>query len=150
MGSTKTVKAWITIAVITTLLCSSLIRPGMTFSAEVDPELIERFNSNESTGYVLHFGSKPSLTGLPQTGWKEQNEFINKALQENADRSQARVRSYLFSRRVSYRSLWRDNTIVVDTSDRDTFEGLLSFPEIETITALKASPETPPVDRPAR
>jgi len=106
---------------------------GTAKAIEVDPELMERFKTEETAGYVIYFRAQANLSAAPTTGWKDQSEFINRALQENAARSQARVRSYLFGRRIPYRSFWTDNTIVVDRSDKDTFAGLRSFPEIDAI-----------------
>jgi hypothetical protein len=111
--------------------------PALAWAIEIDPELEELFVTNETAGYVIYFHAKANLSDAPKTDWKEQNEFINRALQENANRSQARVRSYLFGRRVPYRSIWKENMIIVDRSDRDTFEGLKSFSEIESIKSHK-------------
>jgi hypothetical protein len=109
---------------------------------EIDPELEEKFGADGITGYAIYFRAKANLFEAPKTGWKEQSEFVNKALQDTANQSQARVRSYLFNRRVSYRSLWKENIIIVDRSDRDTFQGLQFFSEIEAIrTGLKAEPK---------
>lgn len=131
------------IAFTTAFICSCLILPLTVKAVEVDPELLESFKTNESSGYAIYFAAKANLSGIPQADWKQQNEFVNKALRENADRSQARVKSYLFNRRVPYRSLWKDNIIIVDKSDRDTFEGLLSFPEIEAIKGFTTGGKTP-------
>ncbi len=111
---------------------------------EVDPELTEKFRENETAGYVIYFRTKANLSGAPSANWKEQNEFINRSLQENANRSQTRVRSYLFGHRVPYRSLWKDNTIVVERSDQSVFEGLQSFAEIEAIRTYKVEQKTIP------
>ena len=128
-----------------------LVFPPMVKAIEVDPELVEEFKANDIAGYIIYFSAKANLTGASKTDWKEQSEFINQALQENANRSQARVRSYLFGRRVPYRSFWKDNTIVVERSDQGTFEGLKFFKEIEAIqihkTEPKAVPKTGPVEK---
>jgi len=71
-------------------------------------------------------------------------------LQDTANKSQARVRSYLFNRRVPYRSLWKENMIIVDKSDRDTLQGLQYFSEIEAIrTVLKTEPKESKKKEPA-
>jgi len=111
---------------------------------EVDPELIEKFRENETAAYVIYFPAKVNLSGAPSSNWKEQNEFINRTLRENANRSQARVRSYLLGNKVSYRSIWKNNTIVVEGSDRSVFEGLQSFAEIEAIRTYKLEQKTIP------
>lgn len=111
---------------------------------EVDPELIEKFKENETAEYVIYFRAKANLSGAPSSSWKEQNEFINRALQENANRSQARVRSYLFGNKVPYRSTWKNNSIVVEGSDRGVFEGLQSFAEIEAIRTYRVEQKTIP------
>jgi hypothetical protein len=116
--------------------------PPVSRAIEIDPELEEKFEADGATGYVIYFRAKANLSEAPKTGWKEQSEFVSKALQDTANQSQARVRSYLFNRRVPYRSLWKENIIIVDRSDRDTFQGLKYFPEIEAIKAgLKADPK---------
>jgi len=120
----------------------SVAFPFTVKAIEIDPELLEQFKANETAGYVIHFRAKANLSGAPSSNWKEQNEFINRALQENANRSQARVRSYLFGNKASYRSIWKDNTIVVEGSDRSVFEGLQSFAEIEAIRMYKVEQKT--------
>jgi hypothetical protein len=125
------------------ILCSPMIFPAGAGAIEIDPELAEFFVSNEAAGYAIYFRAKANLSEAPKTGWKEQSEFVSKALQDTANQSQARVRTYLFGRRVSYRSLWKENVIVVDRSDRDTFEGLKSFSEIESIKGLKMEAKNP-------
>lgn len=112
--------------------------PPIIKAIEIDQELLEQFKASETAGYVIYFRAKANLSGAPSTNWKEQNDFINRALQENANRSQARVRSYLFGNKVPYRSVWKDNIIVVEKSDRSIFEGLLSFKEIDAIQQYKA------------
>lgn len=125
------------------IICSPMIFPAGAGAIEIDPELEEFFVSNETAGYAIYFRAKANLSEAPKTGWKEQSEFVSKALQDTANQSQARVRSYLFGRRVSYRSLWKENVIVVDRSDRDTFEGLKYFLEIESIKGLQMEAKNP-------
>lgn len=133
------------------IISFALVFPPMVKAMEVDPELVEKFKANDIAGYIIYFSAKANLAGAPKTDWKEQSEFINSALQENAKQSQSRVRSYLFGRRVPYRSFWKDNTIIVEKSDRDTLEGLQLFKEIEAIqiykTEPKAIPKTGPVEK---
>lgn len=124
------------LAITVTLLVSL---PTGSSAIEVEPKLRAQIDADETTGYTIHFGEKANLTQAPKTGWKEQRDFVTKMLHETANRSQARVRSYLFNRKVPFRSMWTDNVIIVDRSDKDTFEGLAFFPEIE---AIRAKPET--------
>lgn len=105
---------------------------------DIDPDLEERIKSDETTGYVICFQQQALLRQAPRGGWKEQRDFIMKSLRETADRSQKRVRNYLFERKIPHRTLWKENIIVVDRSDKDTFEGLKAFPEIR---AIRAKPE---------
>jgi hypothetical protein len=145
-------KSWVRIAGLACLIVLARLPislPATAMAIEIDPELEELFATKETAGYVIYFRAKANLSEAPKTDWKEQSEFINRALQENANRSQARVRSYLFDRRVPHRSVWKDNSIVVDRSDRDLFEGLKSFSEIESIKGNKvASKDSRKVDLP--
>lgn len=139
-------KQWgklLSVAYLLGIACSPMTFPAGAIAIEIDPELENFFVSNETAGYAIYFRAKANLSEAPKTGWKEQSEFVSKALQDTANQSQARVRSYLFGRRVSYRSLWKENVIVVDRSDRDTFEGLKSFSEIESIKSLKMETKSP-------
>lgn len=122
------------------ILCLLIYCLPFAWAIEIDPAIEELYATSETAGYVIYFRAKANLSGTPKTDWKEQSEYINRALQENANRSQARVRSYLFDRRVPYRSVWKDNTIVVDMSSKDIFEGLKSFPEIESIKSKEFGP----------
>lgn len=124
--------------------------PPVARAIEIDPELEEKFGADGATGYAIYFRAKANLSEAPKAGWKEQSEFINKALQDTANKSQARVRSYLFNRRVPYRSLWKENIIIVDKSDRDTLQGLQYFSEIKAIrTVLKVEPKDSKKTEPA-
>lgn len=139
-GFTTNFKKWSRFVAFTSFVAVIFIPvalPILSWAVEIDPELEEQFTTSEKAGYVVYFRAKANLSGAPKTDWKEQSEFINKALQENANRSQARVRSYLFDRRIPYRSVWKDNTIVVDRSNKDVYDGLKSFPEIESIKSIK-------------
>jgi hypothetical protein len=124
--------------------------PPVARAIEIDPELEEKFEADGATGYAIYFRAKANLSEAPRTGWKEQSDFVSKVLQDTANQSQARVRSYLFNRRIPYRSLWKENIIIVDRSDRDTFQGLQYFSEIEAIrTGLKADPKDSKKTEPA-
>jgi len=107
--------------------------PSRAATIEIEQELQEQMEADETTGYVIYFRGQANLAEIPKTEWQQQSKLVNKALQEAANQSQARVRSYLFNRRIPFRSLWVDNVIIVDRSDRDTFEGLASFPEIKAV-----------------
>jgi hypothetical protein len=111
---------------------------------EIDPELEEQMQAEGTAGYVMSFHSASNLTEAPKTDWKAQSEFLDKAVQDSANKSQAPVRSYLFNRRIGYRTFWKTNTIVVEKSDRDTLEGLKAFPEIESIKLLRTGAGTSP------
>jgi hypothetical protein len=124
-------------------ICLSMTLPMMAGAIEIDPELEEKFEAHGTSGYAVYFRAKANLSEAPKTGWKEQSEFVSKTLQDTANQSQARVRSYLFNRRVPYRSLWKENIIIVDRSDRDTFEGLKAFSEIESIIGYKIESKDP-------
>ena len=116
------------------ILLLVLCLPSVSAQAlEIDPELEEKIADDETTGYTIYFRQQPILRQAPRGGWKEQRDFIAKTLRETSSRSQARVQRYLFKARVPHRSLWKENIIIVDRSDRDTFEGLKGFPEIEAI-----------------
>jgi hypothetical protein len=147
-------KGWIRFFILNLFVGIIVLRlafPPALKAIEVDPELLDEFKVNGTAGYMIYFRAKANLSGAPKTDWKEQSEFINRALQENANHSQNRVRSYLFGRRVPYRSFWKDNTIVIEKSDLDTFEGLQFFKEIEAIQIYKTEPkailQTVPVEK---
>lgn len=123
------------------ILCLPIYCLPYAWAIEIDPAIEELYATSETAGYVIYFRAKANLSSAPKTEWKEQSEFINRALQETANRSQARVRSYLFDRRVPYRSVWKDNTIIIDSSNKDIFEGLKSFPEIESIKSTEVDPK---------
>lgn len=117
---------------------------------DIDPELEEKIADDETTGYTIYFRQQPILRQAPRGGWKEQRDFLAKTFRETSSRSQARVQNYLFRARVPHRSLWKENTIIVDRSDRDIFEGLKGFPEIEAIrvTLQTKTPSTRSLEPP--
>ncbi len=123
------------VLLLATIIAFLVFSPWFCQAIEIEPKLRVQIDADETTGYTIHFAEKTNLTQAPKTGWREQHDFVTKMLQETANRSQARVRSYLFSRKAPFRSIWNENVIIVDRSDKDTFEGLALFSEIEAIRA---------------
>jgi subtilisin family serine protease len=103
---------------------------------KVDPKLQERINADASTGYIIHFKDRPNLSSAYTMEWKSRGRFVFQKLKDTADASQAGVKAYLTGRKVSYKSFWLANVILVEKSDLTTFKGLKNFSEIDRIEQI--------------
>ncbi len=113
----------------------------------IDPDLILKFQSSGINGYMIHFQDQADLSVAYLLDWDTRGAFVMRALQDTADRSQARVRAYLDSVGVQYHAFWIDNIIVVEGSDFNTFQGLFSFQEIRSIRSLPVLTLVEPVQK---
>ena len=100
---------------------------------EVEPELLTLLNTDETSSYMIYFRKQPDLSPAFEMTWQERGWFVVNALQATAERTQARVRAYLDSQGASYQSFWIDNVIVVEGSNRATFNNLMNFGEIAAL-----------------
>jgi len=113
-------------------------RQDSTFEIEVEPELLNRIQTDESPGYLIYFRQRPDLSPGFRMGWEARGQFVTSALQKAAESAQRRVRAYLDSQGVSYKSFWIDNIIVVEGgSPQAAFHGLLEFVEISALRARR-------------
>jgi subtilisin family serine protease len=118
-------------------------RPGI----EVEPALRATMAAEGTASYLIYFRERPDLSPAFGMGWVERGRFVVKALRETAERSQARVRAHLDRHGVDYKTFWIDNVIVVESSSRATFNGLLTFPEIGALRARRHPQLIEPVER---
>ena len=100
---------------------------------EVEPALSMQLHADQSVGYLIYFRERPDLSTAYGMDWAVRGRYVVSQLQKTAERSQARVRAYLEAQKIPYKSYWIDNVIVVDQSNRATFNGLLNFSEIEIL-----------------
>jgi subtilisin family serine protease/PKD repeat protein len=103
----------------------------------VEPQLAAALADDETTGYLIRFREHPDLTPAYTLDWEARGAFVVQALQAAAERSQDGVRAYLDARGVHYRAFWVDNVIVVERSNRKTFDGLLRFGEVASLHARR-------------
>jgi subtilisin family serine protease len=118
---------------------------------EIDPELLQQLDADETTAYLIYFRERPDLSAASTMDWSERGRFVVNALQETAARTQAAVRAYLDASGASYQPFWIDNVIVVERSNRVTFDGLLAYPGIASLRTYPVAQaiEPLPADEPA-
>jgi len=113
---------------------------------EIEPGLRMQLNVDQPFGYLIYFREKPDLSLALDLDWNARGRFVISQLQETAERSQSKVRAYLDSQGVEYKSYWIDNVIVVEMSNATTFDDLLNYSEIAILRsrrqALMSEPET--------
>jgi len=114
-------------------------------SPVVEANLRAAMESEGAAGYLIYFHQKPDLAVASAMAWPSRGEFVVKALQNAAEEGQGRVRQYLDSYQVEYRSFWVANVIVVEWSDKAVLEGLLEFPEVASVTARRTMALPDPV-----
>lgn len=100
---------------------------------KVDPALQRAVNREGSTGYIIHFKSKPNLLSAETMEWNDRGRFVRTVLQNTAASSQSNVKKYLDGKNARYKSFWVGNLIVVEASDPETLNGLSEFSEIDRI-----------------
>ncbi len=123
------------------LLAPPLASIGETWEEiRIDPVLQEEMNTNGAAGYMIMFRGRPDLTRASTLGWGDRGVFVAESLEAGAAWAQRRVREYLDGRGASYASFWIANVIVVDYSDRATFEELRRFPEIASLERRRSVP----------
>jgi len=103
----------------------------------IEPELKAQFMVEEEAGFMIQFRHQPNLSLAYELDWETRGRFVVNTLQFAADQSQERVQAYLDLRDVDYQSFWINNTILVNSSDQTTFNGLLSFVEIDSLRARR-------------
>ena len=118
---------------------------------EVEPELLQQLDADETTAYLIYFRERPDLTAASTMDWSERGRFVVNALQETATQTQAAVRAYLDANGASYQPFWIDNIIVVERSNRAAFDGLLAYPEIASLRTYPVAQAIEPLagDEPA-
>jgi len=140
----KSIKRW---SVILTLL----VLVGLLFIAnpisvfgqedaktpEVEPELLQQIQSNDSTGYLIYFREKADLSPAYKMDWDRRGQYVIDVLQATAQKSQGKVIKYLDAQKADYQVFWIENVIAVNASNMQTFNGLMNFPEIEALKARR-------------
>ena len=110
--------------------------PG--FDIIVEPELLDQIQTDSLPGYLIYFRQRPDLSPAYAMDWEARGRFVASALQQSSESAQRRVRAYLNSKGVSYKSYWIDNLIVVEAgSSPATFNGLMEFVEISALRARR-------------
>ncbi len=100
---------------------------------EVEPGLHVRLMAGQAAGYLIYFRERPDLSPAYAMEWIERGRFVAGALSQAAESSQADVRAYLEKQGVRYQSFWIENVILVESSNRAAFTGLLDFAEISAL-----------------
>ena len=117
------------------------VKPGPAFGQvksqqpDVEPELLQQIQTDEASGYMIYFRDKADLSLAYDLDWDARGKYVVRRLQENAEKSQAKVVQYLNSQGADFQAFWIDNIIIVNSSNQNTFNGLMGFPEIESLRA---------------
>ena len=112
----------------------------------IEPELQAQFMVEQEAGYMIQFRHQPNLDLAYELDWETRGRFVINMLQISADTSQQRVRAYLDAKGIDYQSFWINNTILVNVSDQTTFNGLLSFVEIDALRARRRPQLVEPIE----
>lgn len=112
----------------------------------IEPELQAQFMVEQEAGYMIQFRHQPNLDLAYELDWETRGRFVVNMLQSATDKSQQRVQAYLDSTGVEYQSFWINNTILVNSSDQTTFNGLLNFVEIDALRARRRPQLIDPIE----
>ncbi len=112
----------------------------------VEPQLHAEFMVEGEAGYMIQFRSRSNLDLAYQLDWDTRGRFVVNTLKETATKSQQRVQAYLNAKGVDYDTFWIQNVILVNSSKLDTFNGLKSFVEIDSLRSRRFPMLHEPVD----
>jgi subtilisin family serine protease len=118
-------------------------RPNLDFTLpalhgqeiQVDPALVRRLASDETSSYLIYFRQRADLSPAYQMDWEERGWFVLETLQAVAETTQKGVRAYLDAQNVDYQAFWIDNVIAVKSSNLAAFNGLMTFAVIDRLQA---------------
>jgi len=102
----------------------------------VDSVLLSRAKNGDPLDFMIYFTEQADLSAAYSMGWEERGDFVYERLNRQAEESQARVRKFLDARGESYTPFWISNTILVESTNSSTLNGLLNFTEIETLQSV--------------
>ncbi len=102
----------------------------------VDPALLVQVKNDDSLDFLVYFTEQADLSPAFTMGWEERGAFVFEQLNRQAEASQARVRKFLDARGTTYTPFWISNAILVESTNSQTFNGLLNFTEIETFQSI--------------
>jgi uncharacterized repeat protein (TIGR01451 family) len=116
-------------------------------SVRIEPELQDQLRADGELSYLIDLRERPDLGPALTMSWNDRGRYVVDSLREAAEWSQARIRAYLDGNRVAYRTFWIDNLIVVESSSREVFDGLLDMSEIEVLRARRTMSVIKPAER---
>jgi subtilisin family serine protease len=108
---------------------------GKDHKPSVDAEMLSQLASDETSSYLIFFYDKADLSPAYHMDWEERGRFVLETLKSTAETSQKGVRAYLNAQNADYQAFWIDNVIAVKRSNLATFNGLLTFTEIDRLQA---------------
>jgi PKD repeat protein len=141
-------KVWLFVVVLflvfILLLALALARPAIPAagSVEVDPQILAEMatSPNGTAGFLVLFREQADLSpAYTIRDWRLRGQFVHRALQETAARSQARVRAWLEARGIAYRTLAIDNSLFL-TADLAALSKLATFSEVAALRANYVHP----------
>lgn len=104
----------------------------------VEPELLEEIAGRaDNLSYMIYLREKADLSAAYGMDWAARGDYVYEQLTKTAKASQARVISYLQAQGVDYQAFWIDNIIIVESSSKHAFNGLMNFAEIGSLRARR-------------
>lgn len=104
-------------------------------SVRIDPELEASMRIHGEAAILIDFAERPDLSPAATMDWEARGQFVVDQLRSTAERTQARVQTYLRSEGVAFRSFWIDNLILIPSATRRILDDLATFHEIEILRA---------------
>ncbi len=115
----------------------------------IEPALEAAMRSRGEATILIDFRERPDLSPALSMDWEARGRYVVEALRATADRTQARVRTYLEAEGTSFQAFWIDNYILVPSASREILEGLATFGEIEILRADRTMMVIEPVGKTA-
>jgi subtilisin family serine protease len=108
--------------------------------AEIEAALQVALDADGWANMFIVFHDAPDLSPAYEMPWDERGQFVYDALRQTAEESQARVRVYLESQGISYRSFIIDNSIYVASADVDLVNRMTGFSEVAQLRLERSYP----------
>jgi len=113
--------------------------------AYIEPELQAALQAQGQANLFVMFRERADLRGAQQMGWSQRGEHVYRALENAAQRSQARVRAGLDAERIPYTSFAINNSIYIPNATQALADELIRNPEVEYLRLERIHPLPEPV-----
>ncbi len=119
--------------------------PGDVSPAFIEPELQAVLQSQGQANLFVMFREQANLSAAYGMPWEQRGQFVYEALQQTAERSQAKVRADLDAQRIPYQWFAINNSIYIPNAGQMLAGSLLGYAEVSYLRLERLLPLPEPV-----